>query len=81
MLEIFDRQGRLRVRLLAFLPLLGIKWCLILLNEFIPADMARRDFSGITSDGHEKRKLKQLSKAKKMLNEVVTNYERFYNFN
>jgi hypothetical protein len=81
MLEIFDSQGRLRVRLSAFLPLLGIKWCFILLNEFIPVDMARRDFSSITSDGHEKRKLKQLSKAKKMLNEVVTNYERFYNFN
>jgi len=80
MLETFDIKGNLRVRLSALFPLFGIKWCFILLNEFIPADMARRDFSGNSSNNHEKRKIKQLNKAKKMLKEVATNYEQFYNF-
>ncbi len=75
-----DKGSKLRDRFSMFLPLLGVKWCFILLNEFIPADMARRDFSGNTADNPNKIKIKQLNKAKKMLKEVTINYEQHNNF-
>ncbi|MFA6412288.1 MAG: phosphotransferase [Syntrophales bacterium] len=51
-----------RIRLL--LPLYRIKWCCILLNDFLPIDGARREFAqGRASE----RKKEQLEKAKNLL--------------
>lgn len=49
-----------RLRLLY--PLLAYKWCLILLNEFLPVPGERRTFAGSDVEG---RKAGQLAKAKK----------------
>ena len=41
-------QG-LRERVAAYYPLFGLKWCLILLNEFLPNQILRRRFAGSRS--------------------------------
>ncbi|HBE94415.1 MAG TPA: hypothetical protein DDW80_03040 [Desulfovibrio sp.] len=56
----------LRPRLAALLPLFGLKWCMILLNEFLAADFARRTFSGERRDRAEVLR-RQLDKARAML--------------
>lgn len=55
-----DLARRLRV----LYPLLAYKWCLILLNEFLPVAGERRAFSG---SNVKSRKAGQLAKAKKQL--------------
>ncbi len=57
-----------RIRLL--LPVYQIKWCCILLNDFVAVGDARRKFASNTED-EEDRKKKQLEKARKMLGSVI----------
>ncbi len=54
--------ARIRRRVDALLPAYRIKWCCILLNEFLAADRSRRDFSDPGSSG-ESRKALQFGKA------------------
>ena len=54
-----------RIRLV--MPLYALKWSVILLNEFIPAHLARRRFAGNSSLGGEELLLPQLQKARAML--------------
>lgn len=68
-------------RLSSVYPLFGIKWCLILLNEFVAKDKARRDFAQNTPSEIGKRRELQLLKAKKMFREVTQNYERAFGNN
>jgi len=42
------------------LPLYQVKWCCILLNDFLPTDSTRRAFARVSSD---RRKEEQLAKA------------------
>jgi hypothetical protein len=51
----------------ALFPLYGLKWCLILLNEFLPAHLARRRFAGMSETEIAARQSEQLSKARTML--------------
>ncbi len=60
-----DKWLRERVRLA--LPLYGLKWCMILLNEFLPAAMARRRFAVVHSLGEDHLRTAQLEKARAML--------------
>lgn len=60
----------LRARVSYLFPVYGIKWCCILLNEFLPAGSKRRVHSGIVD--LEKRKSEQLNKAQKALTSVGT---------
>jgi len=77
LLRHFDRCGDLAQRARLLYPLYGIKWCLIILNEFIPKDLDRRAFAGrIELCDCEVRRL-QLSKAKHMLDTSIGHYERF----
>jgi hypothetical protein len=64
-------------RIDAFYPLFGLKWCLILLNEFLPEHILRRKFAGMTDGELELRQSQQLAKAKAMLNLVLSNEYRF----
>jgi hypothetical protein len=54
----------LALRLRRLYPVWALKWCLILLNEFVPGDRARRRFAGVDS---EARRGLQLEKARNML--------------
>jgi hypothetical protein len=77
----FANMSALSARLSAVYPLFGLKWCLILLNEFVPVDLARRDFAETESVERGERLSQQLTKARKMLAKVRRSYERGFDFN
>ena len=52
------------------LPLTGLKWCLILLNEFLDAGLARREFAADREIDPRTARAEQLAKARNMLNTV-----------
>ena len=56
-------------RLAAYLPLFGLRWALILLNEFVPESWARRVGAGAT-ESWEDAKTRQLSAARKFLSQL-----------
>jgi hypothetical protein len=56
----------LRRRAMLLLPLYRLKWCCIMLNDFLPAGRARRKFAGGEVDG-EARAAAQLAKARHAL--------------
>ena len=60
---------RAKIRLL--LPLYQIKWCCILLNDFLPIEASRRRFAQGTDHRHE-RKAAQLTKAGVLLDRLVS---------
>lgn len=68
------RDERLRDRLRLFYPLFGVKWCAILLNEFLPAAAARRRFAGGEDSAETLRR--QLSKARRMEETVRSRYRQ-----
>ncbi|MBN2139894.1 MAG: hypothetical protein JW718_02705 [Desulfovibrionaceae bacterium] len=73
-----DSPG-LAKRAKAFFPLYRIKWCLILLNEFVRQDRARRRFAGrIGGEGQSLEELlaAQLAKAQDYLETVDEEHER-----
>ncbi len=57
-------------RLARYRPLIGLRWCLILLNEFLPAGLARRRHAGQAADAEAARD-RQLAKARALYSEVV----------
>jgi hypothetical protein len=66
----FNKDAMLSVRLSALYPLFGMKWCLILLNEFVMDDIDRRKFSGAGKfDENSKRKI-QLQKAGRLFAKI-----------
>lgn len=68
--DIFQRDEEFERRLLYLLPLYGIRWALILLNEFLPDRWQARVFAGET-DSREKIKALQLEKSRVALNKAV----------
>ncbi len=71
MLDHFRDRGNLSARLAVGYPLFGLKWCMILLNEFLRADLQRRTFAkGEAASGQEVLE-KQLDKADRMLDRVM----------
>lgn len=66
-----EKIGYRRERAEAMFPLFGIKWCCILLNEFVPREAARRSFAKTQrSDGHERVLVRQLDKARQLLDSL-----------
>ena len=63
---LYGEDGSFRARLDAFLPLFGLRWVLILLNEFLPERWQRRVMAGATEDWGVA-KARQLGKARAML--------------
>lgn len=62
----------------ALFPLFGIKWCCILLNEFIPRDLERRVFAASKStEPLETLLARQLGKAEELLNNLDHRAETF----
>lgn len=70
MIDIFQEDKDFEQRLLYLLPLYGIRWALILLNEFIPDRWQARIFAG-ESASWEERKSMQLEKSRTALNKAV----------
>jgi len=61
-------------RLQAYLPLFGLRWVLILLNEFIPERWQRRVLAGYTGSWSDA-KARQLSRAREFLAELPEKVE------
>ena len=76
-LDGFAENRQLKPRIEAVYPLFGLKWCLIILNEFLPADLQRREFAQRAELDREEVQMKQLEKARRMLGRLQDEYERF----
>lgn len=75
--RLFEEDRHLAQRAQTVYPLFGLKWCLILLNEFVPDDLRRRGFAGTASSRAPDLQLAQLAKAKQLLRRVTHEYEPF----
>jgi hypothetical protein len=62
-----SRTDSLIERLEMVYPLYALKWCMILLNEFVPIDWSRRVFSNSAAVDKIAVQMKQLDKARRML--------------
>jgi len=59
-------------------PLFGLKWCLILLNEFVPEHLQRREFAMINNNlSVESLQFIQLNKSRKMMTTVADTYKHY----
>jgi hypothetical protein len=68
---IFQNDVEFSKRLTAYLPLFGLRWCLIILNEFLKSEMSRRLHANpIQADAQSEICSQQLNKAKALLEEV-----------
>lgn len=70
----FADQPGLGRRAEAVFPLFGLKWCLILLNEFLPADLQRRQFAR-AADDRDLAQRRQLAKSRAMLRRIQRQYD------
>lgn len=70
MIDIFQADKEFEQRLLQLLPLYGIRWALILLNEFLPDRWQARVFAGETASWEEIKSM-QLEKSRTTLNKAV----------
>jgi len=71
-------DGSFGPRLEALFPLYGLRWCMILLNEFLSEGWARRAHAtGKGGGGRLEVKQRQLKRAHRLLDEVLRTYERF----
>ena len=77
LLEGLPWSGNLRERVQAYYPLFGLKWCMILLNEFLPDQLLRRRFAGLNEQDHRPKQMEQLAKAEGMLATTLSEYEHF----
>ena len=72
-LPVFSSDDDFRKRLDYLYPLVGLRWCMILLNEFLPERWAGRAFAGVTD--REAAKQWQLSKASGLLARLNDDFE------
>ena len=63
--------GAFAARLAAFMPLYGLKWVMILLNEFTRTGAGRRNFAGVLEVPADRR-ARQLAKAEAMLDRACS---------
>ena len=70
MLSIFPEYELNIIRTRILMPLIQLKWCCIILNEFIPVSKERRAFSQNQVDVSEERKMEQLNKSKKLFETI-----------
>jgi hypothetical protein len=71
-IELLVDGDELKRRAQQFLPLLALKWSLILLNEFLPQDAARRTFSLGEHSGRDAILYRQLGLSKSMYELATT---------
>jgi len=73
----FQLNANLLRRLEIVYPLFGFKWCLIFLNEFIPGELKRRNFSRGNWNAKADLQREQLAKASQMLRFIQGVYRDF----
>ena len=75
--EGFVESAGFAERLRRVYPLYGLIWCLILLNEFLPEHLLRRQFASVRPRDRRVVQQEQLAKARRMLQRVHGEYEHF----
>jgi hypothetical protein len=80
-IEYFSASMPIARRLEALYPLFGLKWCTILLNEFLPEHLLRRRFAAVHEVEDRESQSKQLAKARGMLQRIHLEYEDCPYFN
>jgi len=75
--EGFREVKFLRERAKTVYPLFGLKWCLILLNEYLPENLRRRKFAGEKEEDLACVLKRQLAKSKTMFRKVKKEYREF----
>lgn len=76
-LQTFVEYPHLAQRVEIVYPLFGLKWCLILLNEFLPEHLLRRRFASTNGFQRHTLQAEQLAKAKRLLETIGEEYEHF----
>jgi thiamine kinase-like enzyme len=76
-LAVFKHDSSLTSRVACYYPLLGLKWCLILLNEFLKDDLKRRQFAMADIKDTVTIQQLQLKKAVDLLLQVKSSYKEF----
>ncbi|MBS3132510.1 hypothetical protein J4470_00070 [Candidatus Woesearchaeota archaeon] len=76
-LSCFPEDSSLEARLRIVFPLFGLKWCLIILNEFLAEHFLRRQFAYGEPLVAEEVQAEQLVKARVLLDEVSLVYKNF----
>jgi hypothetical protein len=74
---VFDADPDWRARVETVYPLFGLKWCMILLNEFRPDQLARRRFVDRDPEEAHALQMRQLNAARELLARVDGEHERF----
>ena len=77
MLQCFSADRDLPDRLTLSYPLFGLKWCMILLNEFVPKYLDRREFAITADTNREHVRERQLLKSQRMLDKIMNELEGF----
>ncbi len=74
----WPRAELLDERIGLLLPLHAVKWCCIMLNEFLPGDRERRRFADAAGGqaAFEQRQREQLDKARAALSEILGNLKK-----
>lgn len=73
----FQDPAAVRERVRLAYPLFGIKWCLILLNEFLPGHLDRRRFAQPGAGPPGKRQALQLAKTRQKLQMIRDDHDPF----
>ena len=66
----FQEFGPVARRVEIVYPLFALKWCMILLNEFLPEQIERREFATEQLQNRGENQSRQLQKARQMLSKV-----------
>ena len=69
--------ARIAWRVQTLYPLYGLKWCLILLNEFLPEHLHRRKFAAFENFDRDAVLSAQLNKAREMLSRIHREFAAF----
>lgn len=70
--KVFEDDPCFERRLIAYLPLFGLRWCLILLNEFLPERLAQRIHADHTKTSDVQfLQTKQLKKSQTLFNQIT----------
>lgn len=73
----FNDYPGLDLRVQSVYPLFGLKWCFIILNEFLLDDFNRRHFAGVAACDKRSIQNEQLLKARRILHRINKEYACF----
>lgn len=73
---IYGHDGTFESRLFYLYPLYGLRWCMILLNEFLPERWQRRAYAG--ADDRAAAQTRQLEAARRLLASLANDGDRLF---